>query len=155
MPSTNREIRNKTNSEYYHRNKDRLLPIYNERSLLYYEQNTAKKLASQLKWRENHPEKNIWNRAKQRSKRLNIEFTIDVSDIIIPEFCPILGIKLTAPNKKVSDSSYSMDRIDNTKGYIKGNIQIISQRANRLKSDSSIEELEKIVSYLRNRKISR
>jgi hypothetical protein len=38
----------------------------------------------------------------------------------------------------------SFDRIDPTKGYIKGNVQIVSQRANRIKSNSTLEEFEEM-----------
>jgi hypothetical protein len=42
-----------------------------------------------------------------------------------------------------------IDRIDTSKGYLKDNIKVISWRANRLKSDGTLEELEKIVNYMR------
>jgi hypothetical protein len=50
--------------------------------------------------------------------------------------------------------TYSIDRIDNSKGYIKDNIQIISNRANRLKGDFTIEELKLIVEFLENNKVT-
>ena len=46
--------------------------------------------------------------------------------------------------------SPSIDRIDSTKGYTKDNIQIISWRANRIKNDSTPEELMQIATYMRN-----
>jgi hypothetical protein len=69
----------------------------------------------------------IWDRAKQSSQQRGLEFTIEVEDIIIPQFCPLLNIELTfVYTKETRDSYYSIDRIDSSKGYIKGNVQIIS-----------------------------
>lgn len=86
----------------------------------------------------------IYSNAKKRSKKLNIDFNIDLTDIKIPKICPILGIELKLDNQKFEHNSPSIDRIDNSKGYIKGNIVIISDRANRMKRDSTFEEIERL-----------
>lgn len=86
--------------------------------------------------------------AKQRAKKHNIDFNIVADDIVFPEYCPVLGIKLEYNLNKLSDNSPTIDRIDNMKGYIKGNIKVISWRANRIKCDASIDEIEKILSYM-------
>jgi hypothetical protein len=84
----------------------------------------------------------IWDRARQSSKERNLEFNLDVEDIVIPEYCPLLGIKLTFVfSKETRHSYYSIDRIDSSKGYIKGNVQIISLRANTMKNDATNDEL--------------
>jgi hypothetical protein len=90
----------------------------------------------------------LFTHAKARSKKTNREFSIDKTDIIIPDRCPILGIKLQENKNSCKDSSYSLDRIDNSKGYIKGNVHVISHRANQIKSSATIEELKMIVNYL-------
>lgn len=77
---------------------------------------------------------------KTRCEKLNIEFNLDYNDFIIPEKCPIFNTKLIVGGKR-SNNSPSIDRIDNNKGYIKGNTWIISDRANRLKSNLSKEDL--------------
>lgn len=94
----------------------------------------------------------MWCSAKKRAKLKNIYFDIEIQDIPpIPEICPILGITIKSNNTNSPlDSSPSLDRIDNSLGYIKNNIQIISNRANRIKSNSTIEELEKIIKYLKD-----
>lgn len=103
-------------------------------------------------WAKDHYEKNylkrMWYGAKARAKRENLPFEIEVSDLIIPEFCPILGIKLEIRGEN-RESSPSIDRIINKGGYTKDNIKIISSRANRLKSDASILEAQKILSYMK------
>lgn len=94
----------------------------------------------------------MWCSAKKRAKLKGLEFDLEVIDIPeIPEYCPILNIKIIANTEKEGpqDSSPSLDRLDNTKGYIKENITIISNRANRIKADSNIEELEAIINYVR------
>jgi hypothetical protein len=83
----------------------------------------------------------LYSRARQRALAKNIDFDINPEDIIIPEFCPYLNIKLEVGNKNSYIKSPSIDRIDITKGYIKGNIQIISMLANTMKSSASIEQL--------------
>lgn len=79
-------------------------------------------------------------RHSARIKKLNFNLTLE--DIEIPEFCPFLGIKLTnIQGKGRVDSNASVDRIDPTKGYVKGNVQILSLRANFMKRDASQQEL--------------
>lgn len=95
-----------------------------------------------------NPEKQIWLRIRQWARYKNKEFNLEVSDIVIPKVCPILEIELKYGTNKAADNSPSVDRIDNSKGYVKGNIHIISYRANRLKGDGSLEELTRIVEYL-------
>lgn len=80
------------------------------------------------------------NSARSRAKRRGLEFSLTKDDLTIPEYCPILGIKLTfdGPGK---EHSPSLDRIDNSGGYTLDNVQVISWRANRIKSDATKEEL--------------
>jgi hypothetical protein len=82
-------------------------------------------------------------------KRAGIEFNLNFGEIDFPEYCPILGIKLDYFAKgKPQNNSPSFDRIDSTKGYVTGNVLIISNKANRIKSDGNIAELQKILEYL-------
>jgi|SRR5882724_7238660 len=96
------------------------------------------------------PEKTILIRTKCRAKKKKIEFNLEIEDVIIPKNCPILGIPLFHCDGHGRDNSSSIDRINNKKGYIKGNVHIISNRANTLKSSASIEELEKLLFYLKS-----
>jgi hypothetical protein len=85
---------------------------------------------------------------RDRAKRKGLEFSITRDDILIPTHCPILGIELFNTPRRKTDNTPSLDRIDNTKGYIPGNIHVISDRANRIKSNATVAELELIVNYL-------
>jgi len=82
--------------------------------------------------------------AKANAKKRGLEFDLTEDDINIPDLCPVLGV----PFKSRTRYSASLDRIDNNKGYIKGNIQIISWRANQMKSDASPEELRAFAKWV-------
>lgn len=89
-----------------------------------------------------NPEKRLWTVAKNNAKVTQKEFNIVPEDIIIPSHCPYLGIELTnTVGEGKLDTNPSIDRIDNTKGYIKGNIQVISWLANRMKHKATNEQL--------------
>lgn len=89
----------------------------------------------------------IWCNVKKRAKQKGINFEISINDIPkIPEYCPILKIKIKENDKSAPlDSSPSLDRINPRLGYIKGNVRIISNRANRIKSDSTLKEMRLIL----------
>lgn len=90
--------------------------------------------------------------AKARCKDSGREFNLTVDDIEIPERCPALGIELIClPPKELRDHSPTLDRIDNKKGYVRGNVCVISMRANYVKHSSSLDELEKLVHYIKSR----
>ncbi len=88
-------------------------------------------------------EQNMLLSAKTRAKRAGLEFNLEREDIIIPQFCPIMGIELRRDNNKFQSNSPTLDRIDNNKGYIKGNIWVISALANTMKNKATKEELIK------------
>jgi hypothetical protein len=95
-------------------------------------------------------EKRIHSRVKSRAKGSGIQFDLDVSDIVVPEVCPVLGMAIVSTNKGSGyhTNSPSVDRIDPTKGYTKGNVRIISARANLLKSDATAHELRLVLQDL-------
>ena len=83
------------------------------------------------------------SRAKGRAKLKDIPFDITPDDIEIPDVCPILGITLIAHTGRSGAfrNSPSLDRIVPHLGYVKGNIQVISQQANQMKTCASTDEL--------------
>ena len=106
------------------------------------------------RWRKNNPEKYIFQTAKSRAKKKGVEFNISLEDIVIPSSCPVLGIPLFIEEgfygKGKNPNNPSLDRIDPNKGYIKGNVQVISWRANDLKKNGTLEEFKKLVEFLSN-----
>lgn len=87
--------------------------------------------------------------ARRRARLKDIPFSITADDFEIPEFCPILGIKLVVTTGRgAGPDSASLDRIDLSFGYVPGNIQVISMRANRMKSDASADDLRRFAAWI-------
>lgn len=89
----------------------------------------------------------IYNRLKSSAKKRKISFDLtitELNDLTFPITCPVLGIPLKFNRGQLQDDSYSIDRIDSSKGYTIDNIEVISWRANRLKNNATTEELEKL-----------
>lgn len=92
------------------------------------------------------------NCARGRAKQRNIEFTITEKDVEWNTYCPLLGMKLYYrdrfnPKREGSyrENSASLDRIDSSKGYIPGNVWVISTKANRIKNNSTFDDMKTIV----------
>ena len=83
-----------------------------------------------------------------QSKHTGYEWTIQFGQIYWPAHCPILGLELNYFAESRMENSVSFDRTNNKKGYIPGNVKIISWRANRIKNDGTSEEHYKIAEYL-------
>lgn len=95
-------------------------------------------------------ERLILSRLRHRAKKLGVPFNLTENDISIPEHCPVLGIRLQRHKGrgKHADNSPSVDRIVPELGYVAGNIRVISNRANLLKSNASVEELTLVLEDL-------
>ena len=63
--------------------------------------------------------------------------------------CPVLGVnmEISKLGSKNNDSTASIDRIDPKKGYVKDNIIVVSMRANRIKSDATVDEIRKVADF--------
>lgn len=102
----------------------------------------------QRQWKKDNPKRTMIHRAAKRAKMLGLEFDLSVVDIEIPHVCPILGIELQVGEAYGQFDSPSLDRIDNTQGYVRGNVQVISYRANRMKNDATPEELKSFAAWV-------
>lgn len=132
-----------------------------------------------LQWRKSNPEKWKAQRTRERAnrreklKRMRTEgdhlehtrrtwsaragkrryagkdFTIKFSDLDWPVCCPVLGVPLDY-SEKAGPNHWSLDRFDPSKGYIPGNVYVISHRANSIKSNATAEELEKVLNWIKS-----
>lgn len=129
------------NHRWYERNKEQVL----QKTNLYSKQRRA-----------DDPKTYLVNAAKRRASKRGIPFDLTPADIEIPERCPVLGIPMlpsSSGSGRACDSSPSLDRIIPSLGYVRGNVEVISWRANRLKGDGTLDEVERIAHWLRGKSI--
>ncbi len=86
---------------------------------------------------------------RKKASNYKHEWNIEFNDLSFPTHCPILGIELNYSASYRSDDSPSFDRIDSSKGYVKGNVAIMSWRANRIKNDGTAEEHQRIADFIK------
>ena len=114
-------------------------------------------IRSQKKYRQS-PFAQMFYLTKKRSEEKNIPFDLD-RDFIkelyknMPKKCPVLGIDLKyseiTSKKYQTDNSPSLDRINPKKGYTKDNVIIMSNLANRIKTDATTDQIEKVWKFLK------
>lgn len=88
--------------------------------------------------------------ARARAKRAGVPFSLSAADIVIPSHCPVLGIPLARQlgRQGGGDSSPSLDRLVPELGYTPANTIVLSNRANRIKTDATLEEVEAVAAWL-------
>lgn len=94
----------------------------------------------------------IFKKIKQKKYMrgyIKVDPNLKPEDIIVPEYCPFFKTKLDYRPKRrgkgedgLTKNNYSIDRIDNSKMYTKGNVWVISRLANTMKNDSTLSELK-------------
>lgn len=87
---------------------------------------------------------------KYRAKREGLAFNITLEDIPIPEACPVLGIPLRSQDGRRGfyPNSPSVDKIVPALGYVRGNVRVISVRANMIKRDATPEDIVKVAAWV-------
>lgn len=83
--------------------------------------------------------------ARSRARTKGLPFSLKPDDISMPDRCPVLHIPLNTGHR---DNAASLDRIKPARGYVPGNVVVISQRANRIKNDATASELYDIAEWL-------
>ncbi len=101
-------------------------------------------------WKVSNYERSIYTLLKARAKKRGIPFNLELSDIVIPEFCPVLGMRLVRKTgtSGAAYNSPSVDRIVPELGYIRGNIQIMSNLANTMKSNANADQLRRFAAWV-------
>lgn len=90
--------------------------------------------------RHSQPIAALLERARGRARSKGVAYALSATDLKLPKRCPVLGIKLMIGDRR-SEASPSLDRIKPEKGYVPGNVRIVSDKANRLKGDRSREDV--------------
>lgn len=123
--------------------------------------------AARKLFRQRHPDKakasrrkhkplkaGLCHRARRRARKCGMAATISAADIYWPTHCSVLGIELDysprGQRHAHNPANPTLDRWDNTKGYVPGNVFVISMRANTLKNNATWQELEKVMRYARD-----
>jgi hypothetical protein len=91
--------------------------------------------------RSQTPEYWMYKSAERRAKEQGVPFTIELDDIVISERCPLLDIPLFVGSKTCADNSPTLDKLIPHLGYVPGNVLVISDKANRIKSNASLDEI--------------
>ncbi len=100
-------------------------------------------------WRKLHVARRLVQEAKGRAKKRGLPFDLCEDDIVVPAICPVLGIPLCSGDLPgPGNNSPTLDRIDPKGGYVKGNVWVISGKANRCKNDATLDELKMLVAAL-------
>lgn len=120
-----REYYQKNRSKYLERSRKRPLPVYLR----------------------------LFYRARTRAQERGVPFDLMPDDIDVPTHCPVLGLPLQVNHESRGStrSSPTLDRLVPSKGYVKGNVVVISALANRIKQDAGSEEILKVGQWLRDR----
>lgn len=95
--------------------------------------------------------KNTISKAAARAEKTGVAFDLDVEYIlgILTEECPIFGTPFVfVGNKHVCAESASLDRLVPAKGYVKGNVVVISHLANTIKQNVTAREVAKVAQWM-------
>lgn len=116
--------------------------VINERNRIRYEENPEVFYGRRVKSDNSHPAAALLANARRNALRKHYDFNLDLEDIHIPEMCPLLKIPMgMARGQGHTWDAITIDRIDSAKGYVKGNVQVLSRKANMMKSNATKAEL--------------
>jgi hypothetical protein len=116
-----------------------LVPYQNK----YKETHKKKLLEARVIWARANPVKSMLQRCRKRAKELKLPFNLTISDIQFTEKCPVFDVLFTVDGPFTA----SIDRIHNELGYVKGNVIIVSMLANRIKNNSTPEQLQQVAKF--------
>jgi hypothetical protein len=141
--------RSEYNRRYYEANKERRKQVSRAWAIA----NPEARRAQQMRSYERNAGMVLVARARRRAEEKGVAFTITKHDIELVTHCPVFGIELdySAGTKGGvrKDNSPSLDRIVPEKGYVPGNVRVISTRANEVKCRATVEDLEMLLAYMK------
>jgi hypothetical protein len=124
--------------------------IYSKKSYLKNSQKNSEKRKIDYRNNDKRYKYMMLKRAEKRALEKDVPFKLTMDDIDIPIYCPILKVKLEiGKTSGPDDFSPSLDRIIPELGYVPGNVKIISMRANRIKTNATIEDIKNVLLYLK------
>ena len=138
---------------YYEANKEKIAARNRAHREANKEEMVARRKAYTKAYRETNTEKYMCSNARNRAKKNNIPFSLTENYLksIYPSdmICPVLGFEMSMglDENGSTDTSPSLDRIIPEKGYVQGNVIIVSMRANSIKRDATPEELRKVADF--------
>lgn len=138
-----------------------------EKSLDFYEGNSCPKCKNKVKYTKtgscnkcytitgmildmNKRKKVLIDKIKAQAKYKGVKFDLSVDDIEWVKECPILKINLDYFSSGRNNNTVSFDRKDSSIGYVKGNVYVISNKANSCKSDLTVTQIERMLEYVKN-----
>lgn len=95
------------------------------------------------------PRRYLLKHARERAKSHGIPYALTAADIVIPNFCPVLGIPLTVGEGRPHDGSPTVDRFIPELGYVRGNVTVISMFANRIKNNATPEQILLLAEWIK------
>lgn len=147
-----------TDYERYPHNPGVCKPCYAQRYAKWAAANKDRKEQTRKKWVERiKEERPVWKWArvtaaslKKKSLKLGLPYDLsrDILEQLAIDTCPVLGIPLCYTHAQIQDDSPSVDRFYPARGYVQGNVFIISAKANRIKNDASLEELLRVAEWM-------
>jgi hypothetical protein len=84
--------------------------------------------------------------ARRRAIRDGLKFDITKDDITIPARCPILDVPFGPTNTPFTPT---LDRVNNDRGYVKGNVAVVTKIANSMKGKFTLQDVERLLAYMR------
>jgi len=140
-----RRAKREANKRHYEAHRDEQL----ERMRSWKARNPEKNLESSRKWQKATPERTLLTQCKcnARQRSLPFDLTLDLLKSMLKGMtCAATGLPLTferEPGEKYRRSPWfpSIDRIDNSLGYVPGNIRIVCSLYNFMRSNHADEDV--------------
>lgn len=120
--------------------------IKSQRAIQWNKDNPERRRETERRYREKDPIRYLLHTTKYNAKAKGLEWNLSRNDIFIPEKCPVFNTDF----KHGTWYAMSVDRIDSTKGYIPGNVQVISRLANSMKQHATNDELISFANWISN-----